>query len=86
MSLGQLDRIVDTWTTQDGRVLKIVDMDDSHLRNTVRFLMAKLSAMALRDTPKESWKREHLKKVERERVQNLKVLSAEAARRGLEIS
>lgn len=28
----------DTWTTQDGRVLKITEMETSHLRSTIRWM------------------------------------------------
>lgn len=30
-----------TWTTRDGRVLRTVEMEDSHLLNTIRFLRRK---------------------------------------------
>ena len=33
-----------TWTTRDGRVLRIVDMSDNHLINTIRMLRRKYVA------------------------------------------
>lgn len=74
---------VATWTTQDGRVFKIVDMDDKHLFNTVRFLMAKLSVMALANSAKTDFGRLHRKKREAILTAKLDALKAEANRRGL---
>jgi hypothetical protein len=60
-------------------------MDDSHLRNTIRFLMARRVAMALADTPKREWQRELWKRKDAERAAHLTALQAEADRRGLQI-
>ena len=76
---------VTTWTTEDGRKLKIVGMADSHLRNTVRFVMAKLSSMALADTPKDDHRRALRKMREMILSAKLTALQAEADRRGLQI-
>lgn len=85
MSQGHAEIDTTVWTTEDGRTLKIVDMDDSHLRNTIRFLVARRSAMALADTPKREWQRELWKRKDRVRAQHIVALQAEADRRGLQI-
>lgn len=36
------DRVVDgLWTTKDGRILRIVDMEDKHLVNAIKYLRKK---------------------------------------------
>lgn len=38
------------WTTKDGRKVKVRDMTDSHLTNTLRFLARKAQLQASKDT------------------------------------
>lgn len=37
-----------TWTTRDGRALKIADMETSHIKNTVEFIGRKIEALESR--------------------------------------
>ena len=85
MSQGHAEVDTSVWTAEDGRVFKLPEMDDSHLRNTIRFLMARRAAMALADTPKKQWQRELWKKKDQIRAAHLVALRAEADRRGLQI-
>jgi hypothetical protein len=77
--------VIDTsvWKTKDGRKIALVDMDDRHLRNTIRFLRADQAADALLDVEGDA---AVLARVQQRicKVWETAML-AEAARRGLVI-
>jgi hypothetical protein len=58
----------DEWQTRDGRVLKIYDMDDRHLENTIRYI--ERTAVAENSKPEQYVK---YKELCEERVRRSKV-------------
>lgn len=77
--------VVDTtvWKAQDGRRIALVDMADSHLKNTLRFIQRKQAEDALLDTKGDAAVIAQV--AERIRKVWETAMLAEAARRGLVI-
>lgn len=77
-------RDLSVWTTEDGRTLKLTEMVDSHLLNTIRFIAWKRVALALKDCSSKTLAK-YQKRLDRSFGQRYDALRAEASRRGLVI-
>lgn len=78
-----------TWTTKDGREIPLVEMADSHVINAVRFFRARATVIALLAAepvtePHAALKREQWSMTMRGVLRRLRVIEAEASRRGLD--
>lgn len=81
------------WITEDGRVIKIVDLHTTHLHNIVRMLAAKRVELALQDDPTDGPRPEQSREarslwrkiVDAQLATKHEAVIAEAARRGLTI-
>jgi hypothetical protein len=75
------------WSAKDGRKIRIVDMDDRHLLNTIKFLKGRMVELALTEKKNNSEDEKFYAKMRAKNIKHaeasLNIMNAEAERRKL---